>query len=110
MCNIAGYVGTRDAAPILIEMMLREEGWAGGYQTGIATIHEGKIYYAKITGDTKRLLDYTDAAKLDITPAPDTVIRVFMTWQASDAFVKLPPQTLTASAQPPAPVYTSPKC
>jgi len=64
MCNIAGYVGTRDAAPILIEMMLREEGWAGGYQTGIATIHEGKIYYAKITGDTKRLLDYTDAARL----------------------------------------------
>jgi len=64
MCNIAGYVGTRDAAPILIEMMLREEGWAGGYQTGIATIHEGKIYYAKITGDTKRLLEHTDAAHL----------------------------------------------
>ena len=39
---------------------------------------------------------YTDAAKLNITPAPDTLIRVFMTWQASDTFVKLPPQTLTA--------------
>ena len=39
---------------------------------------------------------YTDAAKLDITPAPDTLIRVFMTWQASDVFVELPPQTLTA--------------
>ncbi len=39
---------------------------------------------------------YTDAAKLDITPAPDTLIRVFMAWQASDTFMKLPPQTLTA--------------
>ena len=64
MCNIAGYVGTKQAAPILIEMMKKEEGWAGGFYTGIATIHEGKIYHAKITGDVKRLLDYTDAAKL----------------------------------------------
>lgn len=64
MCNIAGYVGERDAAPILIEMMLREEGWAGGYYSGLATIHEGKIYYAKITGDMNRLLSLTDAAKL----------------------------------------------
>ncbi len=39
---------------------------------------------------------YTDAAKLDIAPAPDTLIRVFMTWQASDSFVELEPQTLTA--------------
>ena len=39
---------------------------------------------------------YTDAAKLDISPAPDTLIRVFMAWQASDTFAELPPQTLTA--------------
>ena len=39
---------------------------------------------------------YTTAAKLDITPAPDTLIRVFMTFKASDTFVTLPPQTLTA--------------
>lgn len=64
MCNIAGYVGTKDAAPVLIEMMKREEGFAGGYYTGIATIHEGKIYYAKLTGDLQRLLELTDAAKL----------------------------------------------
>ena len=64
MCNIAGYVGTRPAAPILIEMMRRQEGLAGGYYTGIATIHEGKIYYAKLTGDTDRLVSLTDAAKL----------------------------------------------
>lgn len=39
---------------------------------------------------------YTDAARLDVSPAPDTVIRVFMTWQATDAFQEIPPQTLTA--------------
>ena len=64
MCNIAGYVGTRDAAPILIEMIKREEGFAGGYYSGIATIHEGRIYYAKLTGDFERLLDLTEAASL----------------------------------------------
>ena len=39
---------------------------------------------------------YTDAAALKIDPAPDTLIRVFMAWKASDAFVELPEQELTA--------------
>ena len=39
---------------------------------------------------------YTDAATLKIDPAPDTLIRVFMVWKASDAFVELPEQELTA--------------
>ena len=45
MCNIAGYVGNgkQEAAPILLEMMRAQEGYAGGYYTGIATIHEGKL-------------------------------------------------------------------
>lgn len=64
MCNIAGYAGTRLAAPILIEMMKKQEGFLGGYYTGIATIHQGKIYYAKITGDTDRLVALTNAALL----------------------------------------------
>lgn len=64
MCNIAGYVGNRSAAPILIDMIKTQEGFNGGYYTGIATIHEGKIYYAKLTGDTDRLLELTDAASL----------------------------------------------
>ena len=37
---------------------------------------------------------YTDAAVLEITPAPDTVIRVFMTWQAQDNEIEIPAQTL----------------
>lgn len=39
---------------------------------------------------------YTDAAELQIDPAPDSLIRVFMAWQAADALVELPEQTLTA--------------
>lgn len=39
---------------------------------------------------------YTDAAQLEVSPAPDTLIRVFMAWQAADGFVELPEQELTA--------------
>ena len=64
MCNIAGYVGTRRAAPILLDMIKREEGLDGGFYTGIATIHEGKIFYTKLTGDTQKLIEDTQAASL----------------------------------------------
>ena len=39
---------------------------------------------------------YTDAAQLQITPTPDTLIRVFMAWRAADAFTELEEQELTA--------------
>ena len=39
---------------------------------------------------------YADAAELQIDPAPDTLIRVFMTWKAADSFVELAEQALTA--------------
>ena len=42
---------------------------------------------------------YTDAAKLEITPAPDTLIRVFMAWKASEMVVDIPAQELTAAAR-----------
>ena len=64
MCNIAGYVGTRQAAPILIEMMKKQEGFDSGFFTGISTIHEGKIYCAKVVGDVDTLVKTTDAASL----------------------------------------------
>lgn len=38
---------------------------------------------------------YTDAAQLQITPTPDTLIRVFMAWRAADAFTELGEQELT---------------
>ena len=64
MCNIAAYVGNRDAAPILIDMMAREEAFAGGFYTGLATIYEGNIYHKKLTGDLETLLKKTDARGL----------------------------------------------
>ena len=42
---------------------------------------------------------YTDSAKLNIDPAPDTLIRVFMAWQASEIYVNIPEQELNAPAR-----------
>ncbi len=64
MCNIAGYVGNKQAAPILIEMMRSQEGLDAGCYTGMATIDNGKIYYVKVVGDLEQLLQRTDAASL----------------------------------------------
>lgn len=64
MCNIAGYAGEKRAAPILIEMMKRQEFYDGGMSTGIATIHEGKLYFRKVLGDVETLLRETDALNL----------------------------------------------
>ena len=64
MCNIAGYIGKKRAAPILIDMLKREEGFDAGFYTGIATLHEGKIYYAKVVGDVDVLLRETNAYDL----------------------------------------------
>lgn len=64
MCNIAGYVGEKKAAPILIDMMRKQEGLDAGFYTGIATIDKGKIHYRKLVGSLDRLLEETDAATL----------------------------------------------
>ena len=37
---------------------------------------------------------YTDAAKLDVTPEPDVVVRVNILWYASDCFVDIEPQAI----------------
>ena len=64
MCNIAGYIGTKQAAPILIEMIRAQEGLNAGFYTGIATLHEGRIHYRKLVGNLDDLLSKTDAASL----------------------------------------------
>lgn len=64
MCNIAGYVGNDRAAPILLEMMARQEGLDGGFYTGIATIHRQKLYYRKVVGHVSTLIEQTDAMDL----------------------------------------------
>ena len=40
--------------------------------------------------------EYTESARLDITPAPDTIIRVFMTYKPSEEYVEIPPQLLSS--------------
>lgn len=39
---------------------------------------------------------YTEAAKLDIDPAPDSLLRVFMAWKALDRPIEIEPQEFTA--------------
>ena len=36
--------------------------------------------------------NYTNGAKLSVSPAPDSVIRVFMAWYPTDKYVKINPQ------------------
>ncbi len=64
MCNIAGYAGSDRAAPILLDMIEAQQGLAGGYYTGLATIHEGVLHYEKVVGDTADLRKMTDAEAL----------------------------------------------
>ena len=64
MCNIAGYVGSNQAAPLLLEMIRRQQWLDGGMSTGIATIHEGKLYCRKVVGDVDTLIRETDALDL----------------------------------------------
>ena len=53
---------------------------------------EGNAYNL-IAFQTER---YTDSAALHIDPAPDSLLRVFMAWQALDKPVELPAQNLPA--------------
>jgi len=64
MCVLAGYIGDQQAAPVLLEMLRREEGLDAGFYTGIATIHEGKLHYRKVVGDVAALVAATDARDL----------------------------------------------
>ena len=47
--------------------MKNEEGYAGGYNTGIATVHNGKIYTAKLVGSVDKLIKETDALSFEGT-------------------------------------------
>ena len=64
MCNIAGYAGNQPAAPILIEMLRKQAYYDGDMSTGIATIHEGKLYYKKLVGNVEHFLENVDLSEL----------------------------------------------
>ena len=59
------------------------------------------FWLPKMQGNAYNLISfqsdaYTESAKLNITPEPDTVIRVFMAWKALDEPVEIAAQVLTA--------------
>ena len=64
MCNIAGYAGNKQAAPILLEMLRKQELYDGDMSTGVATIHEGKLYYKKLVGNVDHFLENVDLSEL----------------------------------------------
>ncbi len=49
--------------------------------------------YNIISFQTER---YTDSARPEVNPAPDTLIRVFMAWKPSESYVDMEEQLLTA--------------
>lgn len=61
MCNIAGYVGFRQAAPILLEMLGREEKWDAAMGAGIVTVSGGELHLTKVVGNVGVLKSTTDA-------------------------------------------------
>ena len=64
MCNIAGYSGSKQAAPILLEMIRKQQYYDGDVCTGVATVYEGKIHYRKIVGDVDTIIRETDVLDL----------------------------------------------
>lgn len=68
MCNIAGYIGKQHAAPILLEMLRKQQPYDGDMSTGVATIFEGKLYYKKIVGDVDAFLE-----QIDLNELPGTI-------------------------------------
>lgn len=68
MCNIAGYSGSRQAASILLEMLRKQQPYDGDMSTGVATIHEGKLYYKKLVGDVDRFI-----REIDLDELPGTI-------------------------------------
>ena len=64
MCVIAGYAGNKPAALILVEMLRRQQFFDGSLSTGIATIHEGKLYWKKVLGDVDEFLKQVDLNEL----------------------------------------------
>lgn len=50
MCVWSAYAGKKQAAPIMLEAIKKTEGFWAGFYTGLATCHEGKLYFDKCAG------------------------------------------------------------
>ena len=62
MCGIVGYIGARNAAPVLLEG-LRKLEYRGYDSAGIALLSEGEISISKVTGRVENLCEMTGNGK-----------------------------------------------
>ena len=64
MCVIAGYAGSQLAAPVIMEMIQRQEGLAGGFYAGMAVVEADSLHWRKVVGVMDDLRKKSDADKL----------------------------------------------
>ncbi|MGZ6316895.1 MAG: glutamine--fructose-6-phosphate transaminase (isomerizing) [Anaerolineales bacterium] len=67
MCGIVGYIGPRDATPIILGGLKRLE-YRGYDSAGIAVIHEGSLDVRKDAGKLSQLIDLIHKSPLAGTP------------------------------------------
>ena len=64
MCQLAAYVGSREAAPILLDALRLQEGYFGGQATGLVALDEGRIRIVKRPGPVDHVRATSDIAAL----------------------------------------------
>jgi glucosamine--fructose-6-phosphate aminotransferase (isomerizing) len=66
MCGIVGYIGKRDATPVLVEGLHRLE-YRGYDSAGIAVVHRGRLQITKTVGRVQDLRDKLGAKQTKAT-------------------------------------------
>src|SRR5579862_5952570 len=66
MCGIVGYVGKRDATPVLVEGLHRLE-YRGYDSAGLAVVHRGRLQVTKTAGRVQDLRDKLDGKQTKAT-------------------------------------------
>ena len=66
MCGIVGYIGKRDAAPVLLEGLHRLE-YRGYDSAGLAVVHRGRLQVTKTAGRVQDLRDKLDGKQAKAT-------------------------------------------